>query len=59
MDEEPNHEEEMRKNYEDLKNGNYQHWYENNENKKFITDEKPTIPTFVGSIKNYLHRPLG
>ena len=59
MDEEDNHEEEMRKIYEDLKNGNYELWYENNENKKFITDEKPTIPTFVGSIKNYLHRPLG
>ena len=59
MDEEDNHEEEMRKIYEDLKNGNYEHWYENNENKKFITDEKPTIPTFVGSIKNYLHISLG
>ena len=59
MDEEPNHEEEIRKIYEDLKNGNYELWYENNENKKFITDEKPTIPTFVDPIKNYLHRPLG
>lgn len=27
--------------------------------KKFVTDEKPTIPTFVGTIKNYSHRPLG
>lgn len=59
MDEEDNHEEEIRKIYEDLKNGNYEHWYENNENKKFTTDEKPTISTFVGPIKNYLHRPLG
>lgn len=59
MDEEPNHEKEMRKIYEDFVNGNYKHWYENNENKKFVTDEKPTIPTFVGSIKNYSHRPLG
>ena len=58
MDEEPNHEEEIRKIYEDLKNGNYELWYEN-KNKKFITDEKPTIPTFVGPIKNYSHRPLG
>ena len=59
MDEEPNHEKEMRKIYEDLVNGNYKHWHENNENKKFVTDEKPTIPTFVGPIKNYSHRPLG
>ena len=28
MDEEDNHEEEMRKIYEDLKNGNYKHWHE-------------------------------
>ena len=59
MDEEDNHKEEIRKIYKNLKNGNYEHWYENNENKKLITDEKPTIPTFVGPIKNYLHRPLG
>ena len=47
MDEEPNHEEEIRKIYEDFVNG------------KYITDERPTIPTIVGPIKNYSHRPLG
>lgn len=29
MDEEPNHEEEIRKIYEDIVNGNYEHWHEN------------------------------
>ena len=59
MDEEPNREEEMRKIYEDIVNGNYKHWHENNKNRKYIADERPTIPTIVGSIKNYSHRPLG
>lgn len=59
MDEESNHEEEIRKIHEDFANGNYEHWHENNKNRKFIIDEKPTIPTIVGPIKNYSHRPLG
>ena len=42
MDEEPNHEEEIRKIYEDLVNGNYQHWYENNENNENKTIDKVT-----------------
>ena len=39
MDEEPNHEEEIRKIGKDLVNGNYEHWYENNENKNWIVKE--------------------
>ena len=61
MEKEDNHEKEIRKIQEEFANGNYKHWHENNKNKnrKFITDERPTIPTIVGPIKNYSHRPLG
>lgn len=62
MDEEDNHEKEIRKIHEDFVKGNYEHWREINNNKnkkkKFIIDEKPTIPTLVGPIKNYSHKPL-
>lgn len=54
MEKEDNHEEEMRKNYEDLKNGNYELWFENNENKFIYLCETSDYVMVNGHLGTYV-----